>query len=78
MEEVKTINMDGIEYIVADEILIDDIKYIYLSNENDPIDFIIQKIEIDNNEEYLVKLKDEEEFDKALQVFFNKHKDTLN
>lgn len=77
MEEVKVIDLENGTYGIIDEINIDNIKYIYLSNENNPLDFCIRKIELDNNEEYLVKLDNNQEFDKAAKAFMNKHQQEL-
>lgn len=78
MESVEVIDINGKTYIVADEIIIDGIKYVYLNNENDLLDFMIWKVQIENEEEYIVKLDSEAEFNKALQVFSEKHQDTLH
>lgn len=77
MEEVKVIDLENGTYAIIDEINIDNIKYIYLSNENNQLDFCIRKIELDNNEEYLVKLDNNQEFDKAAKAFMNKHQQEL-
>ena len=77
MEEVNTIIIDNEEYVIADEIIIDGQKYVYLSKEDAPLDYIIWKVITDNGEDFLIKLKSDEEFDKALQAFFNKHKNKL-
>ena len=78
MREIEIIELDGKTYIVADEITIEGIKYVYLSNEKDNLDFLIQKISIENDIEYLNKLDSAEEFNKALQVFTKKHQNSLN
>lgn len=78
MEEVNVLYIDGEEYIIADEIAIDGTEYIFLSKEDNPLDYMIKKIKIENDLKYVVKLDNEEEFDKAMQVFLNKHKDKLN
>ena len=78
MEEVNVLYIDGKEYIIADEIFIDGTKYIYLSKEDDPMDYMVKKIKIENDLQYVVKLDSNEEFDKAMQVFLDKHKDKLN
>ena len=77
MEEVKVIDLENGTFVITDEILINGIKYVYLTNENDVMDFCIRKVKIENNEEYLVKLESEQEFDTAIQAFLNKHRDEL-
>ena len=68
-EFVKIIDLEDGSYIVADEITIDNTKYVYLNNEKDLMDFCIRKVTIDDNQEYLIGLDNKSEFDKALQVF---------
>ena len=77
MEEVKVIDLEKGTFVITDEILINGIKYVYLTNENDVMDFCIRKVKIENNEEYLVKLESDQEFDIAIQEFLNKHQDEL-
>lgn len=77
MEEVKVIDLENGTFVITDEILINGIKYVYLTNENDVMDFCIRKVKIENNEEYLVKLESDQEFDIAIQAFLNKHRDEL-
>ena len=70
MEELEIITLDdGKDYIVTDEIIIDDVKYVYFTDEADIASFCIRKINIINNEEYLVGLKDRNEFNMALEKF---------
>ena len=77
MEEVKVIDLENGTFVITDEILINGIKYVYLTNENDVMDFCIRKVKIEKNEEYLVKLESDQEFDIAIQEFLNKHQDEL-
>lgn len=73
-EELEIITLDdGKDYIVTDEIIIDDVKYVYLTDEADIASFCIRKINIINNEEYLVSLKDRNEFNMALEKFMEKN-----
>ena len=71
------IDLENGTFVITDEILINGIKYVYLTNENDVMDFCIRKVKIENNEEYLVKLESDQEFDTAIQAFLNKHQDEL-
>lgn len=73
MEDVKYITIDGNDFIIVDEILINNVKYVYLANEKESSDLRIKKVNIINEEEYLVNLKDEEEFKKALEEFNKKN-----
>lgn len=75
MDIVDVITLeDGQSYMVADEILIDNVKYVYLANEDDISKFCIRKVNVINDDEYLVGLSSKEEFQKALQEFINKQK----
>lgn len=75
MKEVDIITLeDGKDYMVVDEFEINKVKYVYLTDENDVANFCIRKINIINNEEYLVGLDSEDEFKNALQEFVNRNK----
>ena len=65
MIEVDTITIDDNEYMILNEIN----DYVYLSNINDPKDFIIQKKVTKNDERLLIPLDNREEFNKALELF---------
>ncbi len=73
MEDVKYITIDGIDFIIVDEIIINNIKYVFLVSEKESSDLRIKKVNIINSEEYLVNLNDEEEFKKALEEFNKKN-----
>ena len=77
-EEVKVIELDDRTYVVDDEIIINNTKYVYLTNETDVMDFYIQKVISKDNEEYLEGIDSDEEFDMAMQAFLNKHKQELD
>lgn len=77
MEEVKIIDLEDGSYIIGDEIILNNTKYIYLTKENDMMDFCIRKIVMENGEEFIDALDTEEEFDRAMQVFLQKHKQDL-
>ena len=71
--EVVTLE-DGKDYMVTAELEINNIKYLFLTNEDDVADFCLRKINTNNNNEYLVGLNDKEEVIKVLQEFTNKFK----
>lgn len=72
--EMKCITLeDGLQYMVLDEIDFNNNTYVYLSNVEDPEDFCIRKVENDKNEELLVGLDSNEEFDKALLLYTEKN-----
>ena len=70
MENVEIITLeDNNDYIVTKEIIIDNVKYVYLTKSDDVASFCIRKINIINGEEFLVGLNDKDEFLKALKSF---------
>ena len=77
MEEVKIIDLEDGSYIISDEIILNNTKYIYLTKENDMMNFCIRKIVMENGEEFIDALDMEEEFDQAMQAFLQKHKQDL-
>lgn len=74
--EIKSMMLeDGVEYNVVDEIVNDNITYVYLANINDESDFCVRKIDNSVDSEMLLGLDSDNEFDKAIILFGNKHKD---
>lgn len=74
-EEIEVITLDnGKDYMVTSEIIINNVKYLYLTNEEDIADFCIRKINNINNNEYLVGLDSKEEVLMALKEFTSKFK----
>ena len=71
--EVVTLE-DSKDYMVTAELEINNIKYLFLTNEDDVAAFCLRKINTINNNEYLVGLNDKEEVIKVLQEFTNKFK----
>ena len=61
--EVECGEIDGQEYIVAKRIEIAGNIYLFLVNENDILDFIIQKVIIEDGEEHISGLDSDKEFD---------------
>lgn len=70
-EELEYIELDNKKYGVIKEITKDNNKYVLLSNLDDVNDIIINKVIIEDNEEFLVGLDNKEEFDKISLLFFN-------
>ena len=77
MRRPKVIDLEDGTYIISDEISINGIRYVFLTNEKDMLDFCIRKVVINNNEEYIDYLDTDEEFDAAMQAFLDKHKQEL-
>jgi hypothetical protein len=75
MVDNSVLKEDGKIYLVIDKIENGNVSYVYLANEEDENDFFIRKEIIEEDEmRYLVSLDNEEEFDKALQLFQEKNK----
>ncbi len=70
-EELEYIELDNKKYGVIKELTKDNNKYVLLSNLDDVNDIIINKVIIEDNEEFLVGLDNKEEFDKISLLFFN-------
>lgn len=74
-ENIEVVTLEnGKDYMVTAELEINNIKYLFLTNEDDVADFCLRKINTINNNEYLVGLNDKEEVIKVLQEFTNKFK----
>ncbi len=74
-ENIDVVTLDdGKDYIVTAELNINNIRYLFLTNEDDVADFCLRKINIINNNEYLVALNNKEEVISVLQEFINTFK----
>lgn len=61
--EVECVEIDGHDYIIAKRTEIAGTTYLYLVNEDDVMDFIIQKLIVEDGEEYITGLDSDKEFD---------------
>ena len=68
MQQVEIIDIENKKYMVLNEIEDNGVTYIYLTNIKNPKDFLIQKTDKDDPD-YLVNLDNEEEFNKAFDLF---------
>lgn len=77
MSEEKLCNVitlgDNIEYTEIDRINYNKNTYSILSDLDNPDNFCIKKIVIENNCEYVVNIDTKDEFDNALKVFTDKY-----
>ena len=64
---------DGIEYLIYDTEVIDNIEYTLFSNINEPDDICFRKTITENDEKFYIGLDDEKEFEKVLLVFTKKN-----
>lgn len=75
IDNSKIVLEDGIEYIVVDKIEKNEINYIYLADVKTLKELCIRKQINENDENYLVGLDNEKEFQEALTLFTEKHKE---
>lgn len=67
MEEVTIFSFDNKDYMLLDQIH----DYVYLSNVDDRHDMMIRKVD-PNDDEVLLPIEDDEEFEKALLLLTQK------
>ena len=77
MEEIDTLEINGKNYGLIDTISDNKEVYNYFSNLEDANDIQILKDRLVNGEESFVSLDTEDEFNYALTLFFNKHKNDV-
>lgn len=63
---------DGIEYLIFDTEIINDIEYTLFVNINDDKDICFRKTIIENDEKFYIGLDNEKEFKKILLSFTKK------
>ena len=73
-QTINCVTINDIDYIILDEINIEGIRYVYLVNGNDENDLLIRRVTIENDEEYLDLLHNQDEINKALIHYYNRHK----
>ena len=79
MNELDALKLEGKDYVIVDEEKVNGTLYVHLASADDPEDFCIRKVVIKNNEEILIGLDSDEEFDLALDAFIKKnHSDLEN
>lgn len=64
---------NNLDYYEIDNINYNNNNYVFLSEVNNPENFCIRKIKEKNNEEYIIGLDSEEEFDTILKLFTEKY-----
>lgn len=76
IEDIMTsvIELEGKEYFLVSEID----SYVYYAEEANPKNFIILKEIIEDDEEYIVSLDDENEYTKALSLFYERYGEATN
>ena len=64
---------DNKEYGVLKEIECDNQRYVILFEPDSPKNFLVRKIIVENNEEFLTKLSSEDEYDSVLSKFLKEN-----
>lgn len=79
MIDVNTMILEnGVEYTEVDSLIYNNNKYVLLSNIKNVKDSCIRKIIFEDNEEYIYRLDDDNEFDIVLSLFVKKNEDLFN
>ena len=74
MKEYNVVTLeDGNEYIEIDKINDNGYTYLVLSNSNNPNDFCIRKLVVEEGKEYIIGLNGDEEFDRIYEIFSKKY-----
>lgn len=66
--------LDDKKYLVVDTIEAKNVKYVYFVDDDDDNDFFVRKEVTENEEKFLIGLDDDQEYDKAMNLFIEKHK----
>lgn len=75
MVEVNTMILEnGVEYTEVDNLIYNDVKYVLLSNVKNVKDSCIRKLSVGDNEKYVCRLENENEFEMILKMFVEKNK----
>ena len=64
---------DDIEYTEVDKIEYNNNTYVFLSDLENPENFCIRKLITENDEEYIIGLDSDEEFNNVLNLFTQKY-----
>lgn len=72
MEEFNAIEIEGIDYVIANEVELNGTKYIHLAEIKNPKNFCIRKIVLIDGREMLAGLDNEQEFDAAFKALVEK------
>ena len=69
MKELDCIIIDDTEYAIMNEVIDNDVKYVFLVNPNNHSDIMIRKLMANDDDSYL-PLANEEEFNLACMLLF--------
>lgn len=71
MLDVNVMTIDGIDYVLVNQLEEENVTYIYLSNIDDPNDVVIRKSS-PNDKDLFIPLEDEDEYYLANLLLFKK------
>ena len=71
MNEIEVIELEGKEYYLIKKIKVNGFEYYILINTENNKDLIIRRLMKDKEEEFLVKLIDEEEYNSVMEKYMN-------
>ncbi len=74
MIEVETIKIDDVDYIILKQKKIGDNEYFFLTDINNPKNYLLAKTEIIDGEEYIAEIIDKEESEKVANIFIEEIK----
>ena len=74
MIEVETIKIDDVDYIILKQKNIGDNEYFFLTDINNPKNYLLAKTEIIDGEEYIAEIIDKEESEKVANIFIEEIK----
>ena len=74
MADNSELILDNKKYLVVDTIEANNVKYVYFVDDDDDNDFFVRKEVTENEEKFLIGLDDDQEYDKAMNLFIEKHK----
>lgn len=74
-KEYNTIVLEGTEYTEIDRINYNDNTYLFFSDLDNPENFCIRKLVIKNDDEYVMELESNVEFNELLGLFNKKYLD---
>ena len=72
-KEYNVVMLDGVQYTEIDRLEHNNNTYVLLSNFENPKDFCIKKVTIEDGKEYIVGLETEEEFNDILRLIGKKY-----
>lgn len=72
-KEYNIITIDNTDYTEVDRIEYNNKTYIFFSDLEKPENFCIRQLETENNDEYVIGLNSEEEFNTILELFKKKY-----